>query len=161
MHAATDMFITLRPQVSGVPDRPGQRRDVAGLAALSVFAGVGCAGPKATEDWRTEISAASGATPTTPSGRPAAARAPGLCTGGRPCPPPGRPHPAAAAVAVPAAVAGGGGGAVTVTVSGFGGGGGGVVGAGIGRHAGGGGAGPDAQRGAGWAGRPGRTVPRR
>ena len=92
----------------------------------SLSPGCGLAGPNADEDWRTEISAASGATPTTPSGLPGG----GPGTGGT-SPPPG---PAAGATgssgggAVRLGGGGGGGGAVTVTVLGFGGAGGGVVG---------------------------------
>src|ERR1700755_499280 len=71
IQAVTEMFITLTPRLArcttaraSVAISPALRR----ISSLSP--GAGCAGPNADEDWRTEISAVSGATPTTPSGLP-------------------------------------------------------------------------------------------
>src|SRR3954469_897068 len=124
MHAVTDMFITLTPTFARCTTA---RASVAVSPALrrisSLSPGCGFAGPNADEDCRTDISAASGAMPTTPSGLPGG----GPGTGGT-SPPPG---PAAGATgssgggASSAGGGGGGGGAVTVTVLGFGGAGGG------------------------------------
>src|SRR5215213_4252328 len=122
--AVTEMFMTFTPRLARCTTA---RANVAISPALrrisSLSPGCGRADPNAEEDCRTEISAASGATPTTPSGLPGG----GPGTGGTSTP----PGPAAGATSSGGgggSAGGGGGGAVTVTVLGFGGAGGGVVG---------------------------------
>src|ERR1700754_2693491 len=121
MQAVTETFMTLTPRVArcttgraSVAISPALRR----ISSLSP--GCGFAGPNADDDWRTEISAASGATPTTPSGAPGG----GPGTGGTsplPGPAAGATGSSGGGGSSAGGGGGGGGGAVTVTVLGFGG----------------------------------------
>ena len=142
----------LDAEIGGVADRAGQRQDVTGLAPqlIGLAPGSERAGANAMEDCRIEISVASGATPTTPSGRARRRsrhqwlRTAGIARAGS-----GR------RVRWRLGGGGGGGGAVTVTVEAFGGGGGATVGAGLAGNAGGGAAARPAPAGRGVGRSPG------
>src|ERR1700694_412710 len=138
MQEATDTFITFTPRSAAWRMARAKVRMSPALRWAAMSSAVGCAGPNDVEDCRMEISVASGATPTIPSGAP----------GGRP----GTsgcllasPGPAAGASSGGGGGGGGGGGRR--------GGGGGGAGVGVG-----GAAGPPAPAGRG--GRPAGRIPR-
>src|ERR1700722_15780411 len=133
MHDASDTLITLAPRSAACRIARASVMMSPALRRPWASSGVGRAGLNATEDCLIEISAASGATPTMPSGAPGAG--PGISG----CLPAAGPDAGASGGGAPPSSGGGGGGgggAVTVTVDGGGVVGGGLVGAGF---AGGGG----------------------
>src|ERR1700692_3637537 len=149
MHDASDRLITLAPRSAACRIARASVRMSPALRRPWASSGVGRAGLNATEDCLMEISDASGATPTMPSGAPSAG--PGI-SGCLPSAGPDAGASGGGGAPSSGGGGGGGGGAVTVTVDGGGVVGGALVGAGFAGGGGGGaGAPPPPARGPGLA----------